>query len=88
MVKQGEWDFRRWPNLSPRGFYNLIDKAGPTLTHLINVSSLDEILSKGYLEELAFYCPNIQVLGVKRSGDAPLEGERIIRNLKKMKSKY
>ena len=88
VVKQGEWDFTWWPNLSPRGFYNLIDKAGPTLTHLINVSSLDEMVSNGYLEELAFYCPNIQVLGVKRSGDAPLEGERIIRNLKKMKSKY
>ena len=53
VVKQGEWDFTWWPNLSPRGFYNLIDKAGPTLTHLINVSSLDEMVSNGYLEELA-----------------------------------
>ena len=87
LIEQGEWDFTGWRvgKISPRGFYNFVDKAGPTLKVLLNFPADGEIMSNGYLEELVWNCPHIEVLALQSNR---MWEERLARNLKKMKSKY
>ena len=87
LIEQGEWDFTGWGGgeISPRGFYNFVDKAGPTLKVLLNIPLDEEIMSNGYIEEIAWNCPNIEVLALLSYS---MLRERLARNLKKMKSKY